>query len=125
MMRVASRACGLLILSAILGCGGASAQAERLTLDNIRLINEESAAFEEIGTIPDAAKTRELQARIDKIRAELTANNKILQTLPLAQLKEIGERHKAELDQAQERLRNAFKPYRAKMPNLKKNLTPG
>ena len=95
------------MLSTILGCGG-NAQAERLVVENIRLLNEQSAAFEEIGKNPDAAKARDIQDRITKIRAEIAANNKPWKTFsPIAQLKEIGDRHKAELDQATERLRKS------------------
>jgi hypothetical protein len=124
-MRIAVRACALLVLSSILGCGGAHAQAERIVEDNLRLLDQYADALESIGKVPDASKTRELNERIAKIRADLKANEQSLKAFPMQVVEEINGRHKAETDRIQQRIRDSFKPYRDKMPNLKKGLTPG
>ncbi len=117
-MRNISRLCvgiGLLFLS---GCG--NSEADRLTKANIRLTNEYAAEFERIATIPDKSELQKIQERITKIQDEMKSNNEALQKLPIAKLKELGDKHKTERDEANDRLKKAFAPFRAKGLNTKK-----
>jgi hypothetical protein len=118
-MRLPLRASVLLLSLLLFGCTGNS-QAEKLVTDNIRLLNDYADAMEQIGTVPSQAKIHELQQRITKDEAAIHANNEALKAYTLRDLKAIGDRHREEADRVQERFKNAFKVYRAKMPNLKK-----
>jgi hypothetical protein len=119
-MHVASKACVLLLFASLLGCSGNS-QAEKLVVENLRLLDDYAEAMEAIGTVPNASKARELKERITKIEAAILANNDALKAFSLNELKAVGDRHREEADRVQERLKHALKIYRAKMPNLKKS----
>jgi hypothetical protein len=123
-MRIGMRVCVLFLLAALFGCGG-NAQAERLVEDNLRLTDQYAEALEQIGKIPDAQKIHEIQEKITKIQAEMKANTQALKAFPMAVVEEIQTRHKEESERVRQRLLNSNKIYRDKMPNLKKNLTPG
>ncbi len=100
---------GLLFLA---GCG--NSEGDRLTKEQIRLTNEYAAEFERIASIPDKAEVQEIQKRINKIQDEMKSNNEALQKLPIAKLKELGDKHKTERDEANDRLKKALAPFRAK-----------
>ena len=120
-MRNISRLCvgiGLLFLS---GCG--NSEGDRLTKEQIRLTNEYAAEFERIASIPDKAEVQEIQKRITKIQDEMKSNNEALQKLPIAKLKELGDKHKTERDQANDRLKKALAQCRAPTP-VKKTAEP-
>jgi hypothetical protein len=117
-MRVFWRACICAGLLLVAGCG--QSEGDRLTKENIRLTNLYAAEFELIATVPPAEEIRKCQERITKIEAEMKANNENLQKLPIAKLKEIGEKHKTERDQANDRLKKALAPFLLKGPNAKK-----
>ncbi len=117
-MRILRHMCACVGLLMLAGCG--SSEGDRLTKENIRLTNEYAAEFERIATIPDKGEIKKIQERITKIQDEMKANNEALQKLPIAKLKELGDKHKTERDEATDRLKKALAPFRAKGPNAKK-----
>ena len=84
------------------------------------MTNEYAAEFELIATVPSKDEVHKIQQRITRIEGEMKANNENLQKLPIAKLKELGEKHKTERDQANERLKKALALFALKAPHAKK-----
>jgi hypothetical protein len=117
-MRVLARGCVCVGFLVLISCG--EAQGDRLFKENIRLINLYAAEFELMATVPPADEARKMQERITKIEAEMKVNNEGLQKLSILKLKELGEKHKVESGQANDRLKKALQPFTGKGPNVKK-----
>lgn len=116
-MRIIFRVCVCINLLLLAGCG--NSEGDRLTKEQVRLINDYAAEFERIATIPDKGELPKIQERIIIIQDEMKANNEALQKLPIAKLKELGDKHKTERDGATDRLKKALAPFRARQ-NAKK-----